>query len=313
MTILLGRAMVVGFLTAESLFAAAQDFTNTATLTQPPPLETPRDFYNAGAKKIREGKFNDAEPLLQTAMAKQDERVQPVAVYDLGHVRFAQGAEELKKSPSPGANKKRSSAAVDSGGNAIQQGEEALASNDVDRIVSAYVAGRGSRKELRAATKAVQRAMETYGKTLLKWRRSLGDFTSATELNPSDTNAAANAQTVERAIAKLVDSVREMQAMKMSMGSSQSKLDQVLQALKGRIPADKMPPGAPGEEDEEDVMPDSLKGMKEAQTQGGKEMEVMLSPEEAGELLNGFKPDGKFLPMSDGDQGKSKDRNRKPW
>src|ERR1051326_8123642 len=95
-------------------------------------------------------------------MTKQDERVQPAAIYDLGYVRFAQGAEELKKSPSAGATKKRSDAAVDSGGNAIQQGEEALASNDVDKIVSAYIAGRGSRKELRDATKAVQRAMETY-------------------------------------------------------------------------------------------------------------------------------------------------------
>src|ERR1041385_4903552 len=75
-------------LSSACTFAAAKDFTNTASITPPLPLETSRDFYNAGAKKIREGKFNDAEPLLQSAMTKQDERVQPAAIYDLGYVQI---------------------------------------------------------------------------------------------------------------------------------------------------------------------------------------------------------------------------------
>ena len=79
-------------------------------------------------------------------------------------------------------------------------------------MVAAYLEGRGARRELRDAEKAVQAAMETYGKTLQKWQRAADDFKSAAELNPADTNAARNAEIVERGIAKLVDSLRKMQA-----------------------------------------------------------------------------------------------------
>jgi hypothetical protein len=72
---------------------------------------------------------------------------------------------------------------------ASQNATEALASEEVQKMVAAYLRGRGAKKELRAALSSVQRAMEAHVKTLLKWRRSLGDFQSALELNPADTNA----------------------------------------------------------------------------------------------------------------------------
>ena len=72
------------------------------------------------------------------------------------------------------------------------------------------------------------------------------------------------------------------------------------------------PPGGAGDEDDE--MPlEALSGLKEAPTGGGKEMELTLSPEEAGQLLNGIQPDGKLLPMGQGDAGKPKDRPRQTW
>jgi hypothetical protein len=294
-------------------FGSTSDVANNDDSISPPPvLETSRELYNAGTQKLRAGKLSDAESLLQASVSKQNERVQPAALYNLGHARFAQGNEELKKQPSANATAGRGRAAADSGANAIQHAESALVGDDVQKMVEAYIAGRGVRKEIRAATEAVQRAMEAHGKTLLKWRRSLGDFTSAAELNPADTNAVRNAEVVEQAIAKLVDSLREMQKMSMSLGSGQSKLNQLLQQLKGRIPAPMAPPGAAGDEDEE--MPvEALSGLKEAPTDGGKEMELTLSPEEAGQLLNGIQPDGKLLPMGQGDTGKPKDRPRRTW
>ena len=37
--------------------------------------------------------------MFQSALAAQDERVQPPALYNLGHARFDEGAEILKKGP----------------------------------------------------------------------------------------------------------------------------------------------------------------------------------------------------------------------
>ena len=259
--------------------------------------------------------------MLGASLARQDEKIQPAALFNLGHVRFAQGVEELKKSPDGNAVRRRSHSAEEAGSVAIDNATTALASNDVQQMVQAYMVGRGVRKELRSATQAVNRAMEAYGKTLLKWRRSLNDFKSAAELNPADTNAVRNAEIVERAIAKLVDSIRDMQQSAAKMGAKKEKLEGLLKQLKGQIPAPNMPPGAPGEDEEEDEgengekpKPEALSGKEESsQGGGGKETGLNLSPEEAGQLLNGLLPGGKQLPMGQGETGQPKNREGRIW
>ncbi|MDD5141631.1 MAG: hypothetical protein PHY43_15390 [Verrucomicrobiales bacterium] len=279
--------------------------------------ETARELYNAGTEKLRAEKLSNAETLLESSLSKQEERVQPAALFNLGHVRFAQGNEELKKSPSSATTARRSQTAADAGADAIQKAANALAGNDVQQMVEAYFAGRGVRKEMRAATAAVQRAMEAHGKTLLKWRRALDDFKSAAELNPADTNAMQNAEIVEQAIARLVDSIREMQQSAAGLGGKQSRLGELLKQLKGRIPAPNAPPGTAGEEDDDGdggdrPLPESLSGFQEPDnTSGG--LELKISPEKAGELLNGLQPDDKLLPMGQGETGKPKDRSRRIW
>jgi Ca-activated chloride channel family protein len=59
-------------------------------------LKTPRDFYNEGVRLLNEGNFRDAEGWLLKAAGSNNERIQPPALYDLGHVRFQQGKELLK-------------------------------------------------------------------------------------------------------------------------------------------------------------------------------------------------------------------------
>ena len=300
---------------------STNDATNGDNSISPPRVvqETGRGFYNAGTEKLRAGKWSDAETLLESSLAKQNERVQPAALFNLGHVRFAQGNEELKKSPDGATTSKRSQVANEAGAGAIQKAADALASNDVQQMVEAYFAGRGVRKEMRAATEAVQRAMEAHGKTLSKWRRSLSDFKSAAELNPTDTNAVHNAEIVAQAIAKLVDSMKQMQQSAAGLNGKKSELGELLKQLKGRIPAPNAPPGAAGEEDEEGdggerPMPESLSGLQEHDdTGGGQEMELKISPEKAGELLSGLQPDGKPLPMGQGEAGKPKDRSKRIW
>ena len=61
-----------------------------------PAEDSPREVFNAGTKLLRAGKLKDAEDALQRAVASQDDRVQAAALYNLGLVRVAQGAEILK-------------------------------------------------------------------------------------------------------------------------------------------------------------------------------------------------------------------------
>jgi hypothetical protein len=314
------------FVLCLSLCPVALGSTNDATTTDkfvsPPPGAhgTAREFFNAGTERLLAGKWDDAEELLGSSLARQDERVQPVALFNLGHARFAQGVAELKKSPGGAATIKRGVDAAAGGADAIQRAAAALAGDDVPQMVDAYLAGRGARKEMREATKAVLRAMETYGKTLTKWRRALNDFKSAAELNPADTNAMRNAETVEQAIAKLVDSLHEMQQVATKLGGKKSELDKLMKQLKGKIPAPDMPPGASGGDEEEEgddgklPSPESLAGLEETDKGGGgQEMGFKISPELAGQLMNSLQPDGKQLPMGQGEPGMPKNHSGRTW
>ncbi len=290
--------------------------TNAPAAKPEPPPNTPREFFNAGSQKLREGKLREAEAFLQSALARQDERVQPPTLYNLGHVRFAQGLEELKKSLSAKPTAARGRAAAQRSDPAIQQAADALAGHDVQKMVAAYQHGRGVRKELKAAAEAVRRALELHGAALRKWQRALGDFKSAAELNPADAEARHNAEIVERAIAKLVDSIVEMQQVAMGMSPRERELGEKLKQLKGQIPEPFMPPGAAGDdEDDEDGKgrpPEIKPGDKEGASKEGEE--IMISPETAGWLLEGFKLDGeRRLPMGQGEQGKPQDRAKRNW
>ena len=222
------------------------------TVISPAPAPVPqtaRELYNAGSRQLQAGKLGDAEALLESSLDQQEDLVQPVALFNLGHVRFAQGTEALKKSP--GGVAPQSRRATEAGDEGIRKATEALASSDVAQMVAAYWTGRGARQEMRAATDAVRRAMEAHGKTLAKWRQSLNDFRSAAELRPSDTNAVRNAEIVAQAIARLVDSMREMQQSAAGLSGRQTELKGLLAQLKGRIPGPSQTPGAPGEDGEE--------------------------------------------------------------
>jgi len=92
-----------------------------------------------------------------------------------------------------------------------------------------------------------------------------------------------------------------------------------MKQLKGKIPAQDMPPGAAGEENEDSddgkqPTPESLSGQKESdQGSGGQDLGLKISPEEAGQLLNGLQPGGKQLPMGQGETGTPQNRSGRIW
>lgn len=300
------------------LNSGAADRTNGATVTNTVIEKAPenaREFFNAGTRRLREGKLREAESFFQSALAQQEERFQSPALHNLGHVRYQQGAEELQKSPEAQATLRRAEAALERGDAAINQIKEVLPGNDLQSLVGAYLNGRGSRRELREATDLVRRAMEAHGAALLKWQRALGDFKSALELNPNDEDAKRNIAIIEEAIAKLLDKVRQMAQMAQMMGQMRADLGRLMSQLLGKIPAPNAPPGDDGEEDEDDA--ERPKGPREGQEGKGREGEERkkLSAEEAGWLLESFKLGGdRRLPMGQGgEQKKPKDQKGKNW
>lgn len=290
--------------------ASAGDATNGVT-----PV-TARDFYNAGTRLLLAKKFADAERMFQAALAAQDDSIQPAALYNVAHTRFDSGLERLKQGPNAQKMTDQGNAALSAGDQAIHQAESALAANDLNRMIQAYLEGRGTRRQLRDAEKAVSAAMEMYGKTLEQWERSADDFKGANELNPADTNAVHNADVVDGDIARLVDTVRKMQEMMGMMGKQRQDLAKLLSKLKGQIPAADAPPGQSGDDDEdnEGIKPDSLAGQKENAGKQGDQMQVQLSPDQANQILNGLSLDGtRRLNMSDKEGLPPKDRKGRIW
>lgn len=260
--------------------------------------------------------------MFHSALALQDERVQAVTEFNLGHTRFADGLDILKKGPDAQKVSAQGQSALAAGENALRAGEASLAGNQIDRMIVAYLEGRGARKNLRAAEKAVKTAMETFGKTLTKWQRAVDDFKGAAELNPTDTNAQHNAEVVEKNIAALVDMLQKMQQMAAQMAGQKQQLAKMLTKLKGQIPAANAPPGMRGDDDEDgeggtdgDVKPESLAGKEEGAGHVGEEMPAQLSPDQAGQILDSTPVDGsKRLPMG-GDKPADplKDKKGRNW
>jgi len=316
---LTARVLILGALIFCSTTALAATNSAAAIVAKLPPPRSARDFYNAGTRHLEKQKLAEAEGMLKAALAKQDERIQPMALYNLGHVRFQQGGVELKKSEDEPQIQRRIQSAEQMATEATAGAQSALESNDTDKMVDAYLRGRGARREIKAAREAVKQALEAYTKTLEKWRRAAADFRSTLELAPDDQSAKENLERVERAIAELIDRARRlMQMMMANAPGPKPKFDEMMKQLKGRIPEDKMPPGAPGDEEEDGGFSlEEMKNQMESPGRQGDEQDTPLTQDEASRLLDGLRLDGnRRLPMAPdptGKPGPTRERKLRDW
>jgi hypothetical protein len=309
---------------ATSRFGVVAVVSLLAVMTNPCPADetdrepSPRELYNDGTRKLGEGKLSEAESSLNDAVASQDERIQPSALYNLGLTRFRQGTNELTNAPDAHTLDSQSSHASRTGAGAIHDIDNALAGDDVQAMVSAYLRGRGARRELKSAIAAVQQAMDTYGVVLAKWRRASGDFRSTVELRPSDTDAQRNADLTDRYIARLVDQLTMMMQQQGGMQQQREELRKKMGQLKGRIPDQSGPPmaGDDGDDDEDEgkkpPKPPQL-GEQDGPIKNGHEMQWTL--EEARQLLDLLQLDKDrqlYLGGSD-ENDKPRDRRGRDW
>ncbi|HZV35124.1 MAG TPA: hypothetical protein VFB72_11175 [Verrucomicrobiae bacterium] len=282
---------------------------------------SPRQLYNDGTQKLKDGKLQEAEACLQSAVASQEARVQGPALYNLGETRFQQGVQELKKAPSPKAMTDVSKRASSDATGALEAIDKAMVSEDVQAMVDAYYRGRGARKELKDAINAVKSAMETYGQVLAKWQRASGDFKSDFELTPADIDAKTNADIVDQHIARLVDSHQMMMQMMQGMANQRSELGKKMKELKKKMPGgegDKLKGGADDEDDDDDnggKKPPELKDGMEEPGQKNEGQQMVLSYEEAARLLDMLKLDAnrKLSLGGTNEAAMPKDRKGRDW
>lgn len=272
----------------------------------------PREIYNEGTRQLREKKLREAEGLLGAAVASNEEKLQPPALYNLGYVRFRSGQEALKEATEAGPARARNDRAISQADQAIHVADAALAGEDVAAIVRAYRLGRGARMELKKALEAVQRAMDEYGAVIQRWQRASGDFKSALEMSPDYMEAKLNAKITDRYIAALVD-LQKMMLKGMQDGQNKKKeLQQRMDGLGKRLPKGE---GKEGEEDEDETGDDKGSKPKEKeQIQTRKGREMALTPEEAMRLLDALKLDlSRKLSMGDQQSQKPEDRKGRDW
>ena len=275
---------------------------------------TPREFYNAGTAKLRQGKLPEAEGLLHRAAASQLPAIQSQAIYNLGHVRFRMGVEALKQEPEPKRLRDQAGTASDLSATAIQVADAALANPNLPALLAAYQHGRGVQKQLKAATEAVKKALDLFGNALVRWERSSSDFKSVAEIAPTDRDAEFNADVVDRHIAALVDQINAMQAIMPKLGDQQQKLKQRLKELKEKLKKGPQPDGEEEDDDEDGDKPkEPKKGQEEGPNKEGKQR--MMSREEAMRWLDALRLDAeRKLPLAQPQQaGKPGVRNGRNW
>jgi small-conductance mechanosensitive channel len=133
-------------------------------------------------------------------------------------------------------------------------------------------------------------------------------------LDPADTNATRNAEIIDQDIARLVDSLRQLQQLANALAAQRQQLNALLDQLKGRIPKPKSPPGAAGDDDQEDLQPGDLAGQAENPVREGEQLQMPLSPNEAAGLLESLPlDDRRRLSLTGQESGRPDEKKGRNW
>jgi hypothetical protein len=242
---------------------------------------SPRDLYNEGAAKLGKGELREAETALRDAAARDSGEIQPLALYNLGHVRFQQGAETLKGEGSRQQLVDSAVAATAVAEEAIRRGGPIAEGDDLQQIIGAYMEARAAGKQLRVSRDETRRTLDLIGSALSRWRRAAGDFYSAAELDAANEDAKFNAAVVERRIEELLKFKKQVEQQSEQVGEKREEIKDLKKKLRGKIPKEMMTPSDEEEDDDDEDEKDKGEpkvGEKQQQRIGG---EREVSPEMA--------------------------------
>jgi tetratricopeptide (TPR) repeat protein len=199
-------------------------------------VRNPREAYNQGVAKMQGNELRDAESALLDAAKSNTDAVQPVALYNLGHVRFLQGKETLKGERGRDYLLNSAEAAASVAHEAIRHAEAVADNDEVQALIGAYMLARNARKQLRQVRDETTRELDLLGSAFARWRRAVGDFRGAHELDAANTDAAFNADVVERHIEELLKFKKKMEEQGQQTAEMREKLRELMKKMRGKIP-----------------------------------------------------------------------------
>ena len=174
-------------------------------------------------------------------------------------------------------------------------------------------------KELRFSRDETSRTLGLIGSALERWRRSVGDFHSALEMDASNGDAKTNADFVERKIEELLKFKKQLEQQKDQVADEREKVKEMMKKMRGKIPKEMQRESDDEEDDDEDEKKDEPKPGEKQQQRIGSDREV--SPDMARWLKEtmkrrtmslGTKQEGEgFMPTEE--QRKPMQRKGRDW
>jgi CRISPR/Cas system CSM-associated protein Csm2 small subunit len=248
--------------------------------------------------------------------------VRPPALHNLGHVRFGKGKTVLDGKTAGDVTElsiarsylEAADADISDMKDQIELLDKAKAEGrepDYVPATSALGGGIGTFRTIKKLIPKEEAMVTKRNGVVATWTRSVSDFRGAYELDAADGQAKANADSIEELLRALR---RETNALEEAIEAQRKKLEElraVIQELIKRIPDDKLPQNAEGdEEDDENFLPPERQKPRAGKgdpKEGKPGEEQKMTEQEARGSLEGLKSEfGRKMPAGgqDGKGGK---------
>jgi len=226
-----------------------------------------RELHNRGTQRLAEGDLAGAEEALRASLGRDIDPLRPPALHNLGHVRFGKGKAVLDGKTAGDVTElsiarsylEAADADISDMKDQIELLDKAKAEGrepDYVPATSALGGGIGTFRTIKKLIPKEEAMVTKRNGVVATWTRSVSDFRGAHELDAADGQAKANADAIEELLRALR---RETNALEEAIEAQRKKLEElraVIQELIKRIPDDKLPQNAEGdEEDDENFLP----------------------------------------------------------
>lgn len=281
-----------------------------------------RALHNRGTQRLAESDLAGAEEALRASLGRDIDPLRPPALHNLGHVRFGKGKTVLDGKTAGDVTElsiarsylEAADADISDMKDQIELLDKAKAEGrepDYVPATSALGGGIGTFRTIKKLIPKEEAMVTKRNGVVATWTRSVSDFRGAHELDAADGQAKANADSIEELLRALR---RETNALEEAIEAQRKKLEElrtVIQELIKRIPDDKLPQNAEGdEEDDENFLPPERQKPRAGKgdpKEGKPGEEQKMTEQEARGSLEGLKNEfGRKMPAGgqDGKGGK---------
>lgn len=248
-----------------------------------------RALFNLGASNLQNGHWREAENALNAAVNANEPEIQPLALFNLGHIRFHAGQELLKGVAHSEDLEAQGDKAIEAAAPVVKSADAALAGDDLRAAALAYRSVNSTLRSLKKLLDTIKGSMDTCRTALERWQRAGDDFRSAAELRVNYERAQTNAMIMDQHVAELTGERWKLQEIQEAVETQRAELQKRFDALKKKLP----PEATKNEQGEESdsKSPSENPKPEEQPNKGDQGKEMVLTPEEAMRLLSSLKLD----------------------